>query len=268
MRIDDYGSLLMTKRPGKVAVLPKNFQPSAEVELIRIGRDWDGGYLVEPRSLYNADVLVGLGINDDWSFERDFLERKPVPLFAFDGSISYKVLVRRAVRTLFRPNDPKTIVRSLRTALEYKRFFRGANQHLRNFVGMPSSEKSIDLRELFEIHLSQFSSVFLKIDIEGAEYRLLNDLGHLSNRISGLVIEFHDLDLHLDQVASFIEDFPLHLCHTHVNNYGGIDKSSTPLVIECTFTSETSDKRWQGRLPHSLDRANNCALDDVPLEFY
>src|SRR4051812_4791232 len=125
----------MVKRPGKVAVLPKSFQPSAEVELIRIGRDSDGGYLVEPRSLYNADVLVGLGINDDWSFERDFLERNRVPLFAFDGSISYKVFVRRAVRTLFRPYDLKGIVRSVRTALEYRRFFRGSNQHLSNFVG-------------------------------------------------------------------------------------------------------------------------------------
>ena len=257
----------MAKRPGKVAVLPKNFQPSAEVELIRIGRNGDGGYLVEPRSLYNADVLVGLGINDDWSFEQDFLERNAVPLFAFDGSISYKIFIRKAVRTLLRLRKLKEIVRSVRTALEYRRFFRGSKQHLSNFVGMPSSEKSIDLRELFETHLPQFSSVFLKIDIEGGEYRLLNDLGLLSNRISGLVIEFHDLDLHLDRVASFIEDFPLHLCHTHVNNYGGIDKSSIPLVIECTFTSETSDERWQGRLPHSLDMANNSALDDVPLEF-
>ena len=54
----------------------KILKPKYNYDLIRIGRDNDGGYLVEKKSFENTECLISLGINDDWSFEEDFLKKK------------------------------------------------------------------------------------------------------------------------------------------------------------------------------------------------
>ena len=54
------------------ARLPNLFSIKQATDLIRIGRDYDGGYLVSKSDIEKTDVLIGLGINDDWSFEEDF----------------------------------------------------------------------------------------------------------------------------------------------------------------------------------------------------
>ena len=56
--------------------------------------------------------------------------------------------------------------------------------------------------------------------------------------MNGLVIEFHNFDLHQEIIKSFIQDFELKLVHIHVNNYGTIDKAGVPSVVELTFSSE------------------------------
>jgi len=54
------------------AVLPSFLAYKTADDLTRIGRDHDGGYLISLADLMASDTLIGLGINDDWSFERDF----------------------------------------------------------------------------------------------------------------------------------------------------------------------------------------------------
>ena len=49
--------------------------------LIRLGREMDGGYIVDSNIIDNCDTLItfGLGdssqIEDQWSFETDFIKR-------------------------------------------------------------------------------------------------------------------------------------------------------------------------------------------------
>ena len=58
--------------------------------------------------------------------------------------------------------------------------------------------------------------IFIKMDIEGSEYRLLDDILKYASDISGLVIEFHDVDLHQERILNFIQKLPLTLVHIHV----------------------------------------------------
>ena len=53
----------------------KILKPKYNYDLIRIGRDNDGGYLVEKKSLENTQSLISLGISNDWSFEESFLNK-------------------------------------------------------------------------------------------------------------------------------------------------------------------------------------------------
>ena len=54
----------------------KILKPQYNYDLIRVGRDNDGGYLVEKKSLENTQSLISLGISNDWSFEESFLNKK------------------------------------------------------------------------------------------------------------------------------------------------------------------------------------------------
>ena len=52
--------------------LPTDLAPAPCDDLIRLGRDNDGGYLVSRGDVLAANCLVGLGLNDEWSFEQGF----------------------------------------------------------------------------------------------------------------------------------------------------------------------------------------------------
>ena len=46
------------------ACLPNFFSIKQATDLVRIGRDYDGGYLVSKSDIQKTDVLVGLWTND------------------------------------------------------------------------------------------------------------------------------------------------------------------------------------------------------------
>ena len=68
--------------------IPNFFSIKQATDLVRIGRDYDGGYLVSKSDIQKTDTLIGLGINDDWSFEEDFLSENKVSIYAYDASVS------------------------------------------------------------------------------------------------------------------------------------------------------------------------------------
>ena len=55
------------------------------------------------------------------------------------------------------------------------------------------------------------------------------------DKLSGVVIEFHDVDINKKIISKFIANFDLILTHIHPNNFGGVDEFGDPLVIEMTF---------------------------------
>ena len=68
-------------------MLPIKLKPKYKYDLLRIGSHSDGGYLVERNSYQKTKFLIGLGINDDWSFEEKFSK----PYIGIDNQI-YKWL--------------------------------------------------------------------------------------------------------------------------------------------------------------------------------
>ena len=49
--------------------------PAINKNLIRLGVNKDGGYVVESQIIKKADMLISFGIGYDWSFELDFLKK-------------------------------------------------------------------------------------------------------------------------------------------------------------------------------------------------
>ena len=55
---------------------------------------------------------------------------------------------------------------------------------------------------------------FIKIDIETSEYRILDELIENQEKFTGIAIEFHDVDLHLDKILKFITSLNMTLAHS------------------------------------------------------
>ena len=57
-------------------MLPKIFKPykSTKKNLIRVGPNTDGGYVIDKRVIKKVKTLISCGLNDDWEFEKEFLD--------------------------------------------------------------------------------------------------------------------------------------------------------------------------------------------------
>lgn len=238
--------------------IPDFLWPYRSDHLVRIGRDNDGGYVIDGRDLAPSEALIAFGINDDWSFEEQFHQRRPVPVHGYDAYVSPKIFLARAASSLIRRDGLPAVRNQLRARRELPRFFSGEHTFNQVAIGLDWPPYSLPLKSALQRSVPNLKGkVYLKIDIEGSEYRLLDELVEYADRISGLAIEFHDVDMRLDEIRNFVESFPLVLIHLHCNNNGGVGRNGIPTAIECSFTSAEVDRTQQvSQLPHALDMIN------------
>ena len=245
--------------------LPKCFQPFFCSSLVRIGSEYDGGYLVCKEDCLNASTLISFGLSNNWDFEKDFLRFGGIPIFVFDASVNLKFWAKRTLLDLIK--NPLSITPFF-NFINYFLFFRGNRVHIKKNVGFSSCDHSMLDFEACLAHVKGEGPVFVKCDIEGSEYRMLDDLCTYSDRLTGLVIELHDCDLFIDEIESFIQNFPLTLVHCHVNTFSLVRGSDLmPCVIELTFSNSATGAVPVG-LPHVLDMPNARGMKEFAVEFY
>lgn len=78
------------------------------------------------------------------------------------------------------------------------------------------------------------------MDIEGSEYALLEILSDFAARTSGLCLEFHNVPENLDKIIDFIENYPLTLVHTHINNCAPSAENGLPQLLELSCSGNQS----------------------------
>ena len=131
----------------------------------------------------------------------------------------------------------------------------------------------INVTEIFQEFVeSENTKIFLKIDIEGSEYEIIEQIMNHSKQIRIIVIEFHDI---IERAEEFEKLFNLlksnySLIHTHINNNGAFNKNMIPEVCEFTFINSLDfhGKLKVGKIPLSeLDRPNNKNLMDFHIDF-
>ena len=268
------------------------YRPIALDDLVRVGRDHDGGYVISRRTITASRVLVGFGINDDWSFETAFVREQPhVRVVGVDGSVSPAVFRGRARPHLVRA--AAGVVRARRSlvlghwaaareqlalARDMTRFFDGRRHvFVPRFLEPQDGPQAISWATLAGTHgvlAGDGCDVFLKMDIEGAEYRTLEPILADAHRIAGLVLEVHDCDTEWDRFAALMAalDAPFALAHIHGNNYRAlIAGTRTPRILELTFVNRRlldgppvpSTARYP--IP-GLDRPNDPTQPDYPLD--
>jgi hypothetical protein len=263
----------------KILVLPNYFFPKYKTKLIRLGKDNDGGYLIPVNSITSTKNLYSFGLNDDFSFEKDFLKIKNININCYDHSVNLKFWIKRFIRdlkNLLLFKIKKNELMNIFEYFSYRIFFNSKTCiHHRKFIaprgttilGMSSSE-IIDLDEMFINNTNK--DIFLKVDIEGSEYQILDQIIKYQSLIVGMVIEFHNCDLQKDTIKSFMENFKLKLVHLHVNNWGIINSKRFPSSIELTFSPEEYNQNIKDEkysFPTVLDQPCNPLFQDLPIEF-
>ena len=208
----------------------------------RIGKDFDGGYIICNIPYINYDVLLSCGISDDISFEENFCNiYKNTKCIAYDGTIE---------NIMFNNKNITFIKKNINT------FNDNNNSNLHS-------------------EIDNFNNIFLKMDIEGYEIPWINSLSNEKlNKLSQIVIEFH-FPFSYKEVSVFNKLNKNHiLVHFHPNNCLGVRNHKgilIPNVFECTYIHKkyyTNEYLLNDeKIPSSLDMKNVIENPEIYLDY-
>jgi len=216
------------------------------VSLIRLGAKFDGGYYVPADSSF--DYVISAGIGKNCEFEQEFASQG-VTVIAIDPTVP----------SLPHPHSSIT--------------------HIQKFLsGSLNNRKCVSLKAIVEGYNNELKKTILKLDIEGAEYEILESIE--KNRLfSGLlIVEFHNLyqvtndsfRQQFERTLSFLEDRyqPIHF---HSNNWGtfhNVGNYFFPEVFEVTLINrEISHQLIPGTSP-LLSVPNNPKRLEIPNKIF
>ena len=258
-------------------MLPKIFKPIYidNNDLIRIGSLNDGGYILSKDLTKNLNLLISFGISDNWDFEKHIHKLTDCFIEAYDDSINIDFWINRFKKDfikflclkIFKPKKIFNMFKYLDFLIFFKK--KGNNFYLRRIGNSYSAD--IPFSEIIAKHKNK-KNIFLKIDIEGAEYEILDEIKNYPDQINGFAIEFHDLNNKIKKVESFIKNCEYYkLIHIHGNNLA-IDELRNPLTLEMTFCHtkfiDYFNKINNKEYPISgLDFPNFKRAEDVILQF-
>ena len=248
-------------------------QPIIVDDLCRIGNLADGGYAMPLSAIKRSEALVSLGLGENWSFEKAFSDFSPkATIDIYDDTVSLFFFVRKTFNglvklVLFRESKSNFLARFWRLK-EYFSFWVRNPKNSHHQIHMN--------KESFKKVLSGFpneSMIGLKVDIEGSEWEILDEITQNKSRFEFLLIEIHDFDKHVDQLRKFLFDLAgsFMIAHLHANNFETLGSNGFPRVFEMTLLRErdvVSTGQSRKELPISgLDVPNAKNRPDFLIKF-
>ncbi|MDA2992694.1 MAG: FkbM family methyltransferase [Actinomycetota bacterium] len=248
-------------------------QPVVVEDLERVGNLADGGYVMTLPVITNIDSLLSLGLGENWSFESTFSQiNRSARIEIYDNTVSLSFFVRKSLNgvvnlLLFRESGASVKARFSRLSNYFSFWYRNPrNKHHQVRIS----------RETFDQALSRIptdSVVGLKIDIEGSEWEILEQIVKHQSRFGFILIEIHDFDLHVQQLKNFLDQLSgrLVLSHLHANNFEGLGKNGFPRVFEITLLRDPAirtPREYRKELPlDGMDTPNAKNRPDFVISF-
>ena len=242
--------------------------------LVRLGRKFDGGYVIDKRVIAKTKAIITCGLEAEWSFEKEFQKyNKQCKIIAFDHTVNKKFWITRFLKDFLNLLLLKKIkfyqIFDVFKYIEYLIFFSGKNDHyLKKIVSKKQNNNQITITEA----IGDNKDIVLKIDIEGDEYKVLTDVNKNLDKLNLVIIEFHELKKNFNKIKNFIKRTKLKNIHLNANNYGMVDINGIPQVIEMTFINPKKFKIRNSKVKRNypikgLDFKNRKRGPDIKVSF-
>ena len=208
----------------------------------RLGKDYDGGYIIAEIPNIKYTTLLAGGIGNDISFEEDFIEQYAIDnAYAFDGTIN----------KLEKENSKITFIKKN--------------------IGFSNDNQNTNLHDIIDVN----ECIFVKMDIEGGEIPWIESLSdEQMNKFEQIVMEFHNPfgNKEIDVFDKINKNH--YLIHFHGNNCCGIRNHNgviIPNVFECTYLHKkyfTNPPELNKELiPSNLDMRNIASNDEIYINY-
>ncbi len=220
---------------------------STQYDEIRVGGSADGGYVI-PRINQQWDVLISPGVGGSSNFE-------------------ISVATSRTKVVLIDANVPKPP--GLPDNFEF----------IDKLLGVEDDANTVSLDSIVSKYCSKHSWVMLQMDIEGAEWPILEDITNLQlQKFQIVILELHNLenlmnsDLRKGVTEVLNKLSTIYFCsHFHVNNAGGfffLKGRRFPRVVEVTLLNRNFFTPGSEKLVNlGLDSASEPAIYDWHFKF-
>jgi hypothetical protein len=259
-------------------MLPKKFLPIyiKNSHLVRIGSVYDGGYVLPKILLKKTNLLISLGIGDNWEFEKQFSRCSKCKIEAYDHSIDNDYWFKKFKTDIinffslkyFKPQKLYKIIQFI----DFYIFFKINNKNKFYLKKVGNRKKCISFKKIMSNNSKK--QIFLKSDIEGAEYSFLKEVINYHDKINGFIFEFHHVVKNLKKVLNFIKKINKYysLVHIHANNFSSVSKKNIPNTLEFTFVHKKffkfKRKKNNKKYPiEGLDNPNLKRAKDINLYF-
>jgi len=207
----------------------------------RLGKEYDGGYVIAEVPNAKYSILLAGGIYHDISFEEDFIKKFNTRCVAFDGTIN----------KLPKKNDDIEFVKKN--------------------IGFENTDSVTNLHDL----ISQNDNIFVKMDIEGGEIPWIHSLSNEQlNKFDQIVMEFHS-PFTEKEVDVFNKINSNHvLIHFHPNNCCGTKLHKgvvIPKIFECTYVHKkffvSPPELNKDKIPTTIDMKNVVKNDEIYITY-
>lgn len=158
----------------------------------------DGGWWFSPQGLDDSSIVYSLGVGDEINFDMALIDKYGVGVFAFDPTPnSVDMLDASNLPEKFHFH-PWAVMAEDGTLKFYPRLKKDGTKSDVMFTMIPEEETKDDVIEVPAYSLSTIAEKLghqridlLKMDIEGAEYEVLEGLLHSPILPAQLLVEFH-----------------------------------------------------------------------------
>jgi FkbM family methyltransferase len=157
-----------------------------------------GGFFVAPESLNESSIVYSFGIGEDISFDKTIIGDHHCRVFGFDPTPKSIAWIRKMRKDI--PVEFSFFDYGIGQTTGLVDFYLPKNRD--HVSGSLVNQENVDPDSVIQVRLKSFSSIVtdlghshvdvLKMDIEGAEYDVLDSILDSKIPISQIVVEFHD----------------------------------------------------------------------------
>tara|TARA_B100001057_G_scaffold434548_1_gene464265 strand:- start:4186 stop:4929 length:744 start_codon:yes stop_codon:yes gene_type:complete len=245
--------------------------------MVRLGNDYDGGYILPEKIVKDSDGLLSFGYGYDCSFEQDYIKKSNNTVTIYDHTCDYfkliKVFLKYLKRFLLFKKKLKDVKFHLKNLIRHHNFVRSKkiNFFKKKIVDKEKEKNDISIKTVLEN--IKFKKAILKCDIEGTEYDILDELIQHNKIFDCILIEFHKIEENINNFKNLIKKLSqfYSIIHLHGNNHDPLLQGiNLPSTLEITFIKKSFilEKKFVSKFPNKyLDNPNNPNFKDLEFEF-